>query len=410
MNSFLQKVSDKLERMSPAQIKKLFGDMTESVELRDTVLDTLDEGLILLDRQWRIVYMNRAVGSLVGLNYRNNWLGRKIDSQLVDSDITDFLYSVLRTPAGRDEGTKEFNYSKGDGVKIIRVTVAKGFTMFKGKACDLVRISDITKERLEENRLRRSESLAQMTTMAAGVAHEIKNPLGSISIYLQLLRREFQKKKALTGEQAEKYLAVIGEEIERLNSIVVDFLFAVRPLNADMRKEDVNALVKETACFAEPETEQAGIRLELKLAKALPPLNLDRSLFRQAALNLIKNSVQAISSAAENDGRQGVIGIETRLRNDWVDVVFTDNGCGIPEESLSKVFEPYYTTKETGTGLGLTILFKIIKEHRGDLNVMSKVGEGTSFVLSFPVPADERMKIGYKGPSEGAYEADDTDS
>lgn len=396
MDKFLKKASEKLNLLDQSQTKQLFADLLETLELKDFILDSSPDGIILVGEERNIFYQNKVVSSIIAINYPRFYKFRDISSQIVDSDITDFLHDYWADPRKEKTISKEFTYQNGENVKIILVAVFNRFNTFHGHVCDMIRFSDITEKRIKENRLKRSESLAQMTTMTAGVAHEIKNPLGSISLYLQLLRRDFKKYQSLTREQAEKYLKVISEEIDRLNSIVVDFLFAVKPLSVNLRKEEVNNLVFDIGQFVLPELKENGIELELTLAPGLPKLMLDRSLFRQAALNVIKNSMQAIA-CSHADGKDGKIDIETKLNNDLVSVIFTDNGCGISEDKLSKIFEPYYTTKEIGTGLGLTVLFKIIKEHNGDLNVVSRENEGTTFVLSFPVPKDERMKIGYSG-------------
>lgn len=406
MSNFLKKAAEKLSLMDPVQRKRLITEILEAIDARDSILDSFEDGIILLDSQHRIFYMNASVRRLVSINYKKDWLSKEIGSQIADHDITDFLFDRWNDSRREKSESREFTYQNGESVRIIRITLSSGFTKFKEKSLDLVRITDVTDSKLEENRLRRSESLAQMTTMAAGVAHEIKNPLGSISLYLQLLRREYKKRNVLSADEAEKYLGVIGEEIDRLNAIVVDFLFAVRPLTVNLAKEDLNRLVSELADFAGPELKQNNMKLELKLESGLPRLNIDRSLFRQAALNIVKNSIQAIQARFPSMLSEGRISIETKLRNDWVDVLFSDNGCGIPEDMISKVFEPYYTTKETGTGLGLTVLFKIIKEHNGDINLVSKVNEGTTFILSFPVPKDERLKLGYNGADKIILESE----
>lgn len=395
MNKFLKKASEKLSILDPSQTESLFADLLEAVDMKDGILDSFSEGIILLGPNRVILYMNKSVRSLISLNYKKSYRNRILDSIIVDNDIIDFFNSYWKGGKHEKDAAKEFTYQNGETVKIILIEIQNEFTVFHDRKCDLIKISDITQQRIDANRLRRNESLAQMTTMAAGVAHEIKNPLGSISLYLQLLEREYKKHKSLTALQAEKYLGVIKEEIERLNSIVVDFLFAVRPLTVNLRKEKINELVDDVAEFVTPEMKQHGISLELNLEPGLPKLNIDASLFRQAALNLLKNSIQALE-ARYTDLSQGKISIETKLNNNCVDILFGDNGCGIPEELLSKIFEPYYTTKETGTGLGLTVLFKIVKEHKGELNVISKVNEGTTFIISFPVPQDERMKLVYK--------------
>lgn len=419
MKNFLKKAAAKLSLLDSSQIEKLFAESLEEIDLKDEILDSFDEGIILIDQKNKVFYINKAVDKIISCEKRRTNKGRNIFEVIKDNDITSFITNTLlgidsfdstsvssySSSLGSENAVKDFTYNVGENLKIVEISVEKNFCEFQNRPLHCVRIHDITKKRLEDNRLRRSESLAQMTTMAAGVAHEIKNPLASISIYLQLLKREFKKKEQLKEEDAQKYLSVIGEEIDRLNSIVVDFLFAVRPLTVNLRKENINDLILDLSNFVKAELDQNNIKLELKLESPLPKLMLDAQLFRNAALNILKNAIQAIQSV--KDVRDGLISIETKVNYDMVEVTFSDNGCGIPQEKIGKIFEPYYTTKETGTGLGLTLLFKIMKEHEGDVNVISKVDEGTSFVLTFAIPKDERLRL----PSLGeTYETNNSNS
>jgi signal transduction histidine kinase len=272
----------------------------------------------------------------------------------------------------------------------------------------LIYIEDITEKRIKEAHLRRAESLASLTTLAAGVAHEIKNPLGSLSIHIQLIQKAMASNKEtyLTAHPSgkdgagkdpsayfdllDKYLAVVNEEIDRLNRIVVDFLFAVRPMDINLRVGDINAFIGELIQFVWYEVEEAHIECVMELDETLPFVSFDERYMKQALLNLIKNAMAAMPSG-------GVLTIKTQVKDGEVCISVQDTGVGIPDENLSKIFEPYFTTKETGSGLGLTLVFKIIREHRGEISVKSKEGEGTCFTLTLPIPQKERRLISYEG-------------
>ena len=247
-------------------------------------------------------------------------------------------------------------------------------------------ISDISEDIRKETRLRRSESLASMTTMAAGVAHEIKNPLAAMQIHTQLMRKAFQRYGSLDEEKADKYLAVIEEETEHLNKIAVDFLYAVKPLDVELRLGSLNEEIDEVVSFLLPEAEEKKISVETKLDSFIPRIEFDARLVKQALLNLVQNAF-----AAMDDG--GNLLIYSKNEGDFISLRIKETGCGIPEEKLSKIFEPYFTTKASGTGLGLTLVYKIMKEHNGDIHVKSEVGKGTEFILEFPVPVSERKAL-----------------
>jgi signal transduction histidine kinase len=272
----------------------------------------------------------------------------------------------------------------------------------------LIYIEDITEKRGREARLRRAENLASLTTLAAGVAHEIKNPLGSISIHIQLIQKVMDANKKLYFQAHpeesmesevgpikyfhlfDRYLDVVNEEIDRLNHIVVDFLFAVRPMTLELREGDLNGLVTALADFVSLELEKENIVCHLDLDREIPLLHFDERYLKQALLNLIKNS-----QAAMKDG--GELFIKTERQDQSVLIDIKDTGTGISEANLSKIFEPYFTTKDAGSGLGLTLVFKIVREHQGEIAVKSREGEGTSFTISLPVLQKEQKLLSYEG-------------
>jgi signal transduction histidine kinase len=249
-------------------------------------------------------------------------------------------------------------------------------------------MTDVTILRTKEARLRRAENLASLTTMTAGVAHEIKNPLGAIGIHIQLVKKALQGKTSLNPKLILKNIDVVSEEVERLNKIVVDFLFAVRPMNIKPERSDINSLVREILDFVRVELNAADITLEEKLTRNIPKVFIDTKAIRQAVLNIIQNAIAAMP-------RGGTLTIATQKKNESVCLRISDTGVGIPQENLDKIFEPYFTTRESGSGLGLTNVFKIIKEHRADISVDSQPGKGASFIMCFPIPALEQHLLEY---------------
>ncbi|GAG54831.1 unnamed protein product, partial [marine sediment metagenome] len=220
--------------------------------------------------------------------------------------------------------------------------------------------------------------------------HEIKNPLASIGIHLRLIKKEMDGKDIIKTKRVSEFLSIIKEEVERLNRIVVDFLFAVRPMNAELEYDNLNRVVRELLEFLKFELETEGIKVELELSEHIPRIRLDEKYMKHALLNIIKNAISAMPEG-------GVLKIETQLQGRELLLKLTDTGVGIPEKNIGKIFEPYFTTKDFGSGLGLTLVYKIVKEHLGEISVTSKEGEGATFILSFPIPQKEKRLIGYKG-------------
>ena len=189
-------------------------------------------------------------------------------------------------------------------------------------------------------------------------------------------------------ETVDRHLSVVTEEIERLNRIVVDFLFAVRPMEMELRETNPGQLVREVAEFISPEAEQAGIEIDLDIPDSIPAVPLDRRYMKQAILNLAKNAMAAMRSG-------GRLGFSLHAADEMVKIAVSDTGTGMSPEVVSRIFEPYFTTKETGTGLGLTITFKIVREHRGEITVDSTEGKGSTFTISIPVPQREQRFLPY---------------
>jgi signal transduction histidine kinase len=266
----------------------------------------------------------------------------------------------------------------------------------------IIKIDDMTEKFNQELLLHRMESLAGLTSLAANVAHEIKNPLGSISIHIQLIQKALAKAREINTlpeeKYAEKYLDIINEEIERLNKIIVDFLLAVRPVHPELSLKNPDMLVKNYVEFLLPELENKHIRLNLSLnaleRDTSPRVMLDDKLFRQVILNLVKNSIAAMKN--ESQGMRGTISIFSAIKNDRYILTVSDTGTGMNEKTLAHIFEPYFTTRIDGTGLGLTMVYKIIKEFFGDINVTSKEGEGTAFVISLPVHRQHQKLLAYE--------------
>jgi signal transduction histidine kinase len=245
---------------------------------------------------------------------------------------------------------------------------------------------DITEKRMREVQLRQAESLAALTTLSAGVAHEIKNPLTSIDIHIQLMKKEIAKLDTEETRNMGNLLVIVKEEVDRLNTIVQDFLFAVRPMNMSPSLEDINEVIQEIVRFLQYEVEEQNIDLVLELDDELSKVMVDPKYLKQALLNVIKNAIEAIHEG-------GRIRVQTAPFKDGdVAVHIIDDGEGIPENRLGKIYEPYFTTKKFGSGLGLVIVYKIIKEIGGTIEVRSKEEVGTTFSIILPV-LDKKKKL-----------------
>ncbi|MCF7945502.1 MAG: PAS domain-containing protein [Spirochaetia bacterium] len=389
MRKFIERAVEKLPKLNTEQIKSLIDLLLRENERFEGVLDSLYDGIIVTDNNHRIIMINKSAHRLLPIHPGEQEF-HLLWTAVNDDDIADFLHTVV--PEGDKILDEEFYLENCSNLCVLSISVFP-FVREKQVEGSIVLVRDITEKKKQEARFRRAENLASLTTLAAGVAHEIKNPLASIGIHLQLMRREVEQKRYLEKENVYGYLDVIDEEIERLNSIVVDFLFAVRPMDTRMKSDDLNALLQEMLDFVKYELEENKISLTVNLLSSLPKVEIDAKYLKQALLNIIKNAIGAMPEG-------GNLKVSTEKEHDKVNIYIQDNGVGIPEKNMSKIFEPYFTTKDFGSGLGLTVVYKVIKEHQGDISINSIEGKGTTFTISLPLPRDERTLIDWQQEAE----------
>jgi signal transduction histidine kinase len=229
-----------------------------------------------------------------------------------------------------------------------------------------------------EDRIRLAERLSSLGHLAAGVAHEIRNPLNAIGMGLQRLRREFVPQEEPKKQEYLAFADVMSKEIRRVNDIVEQFLTLSRPSQLHLTTASLQELLKNLVLLLQEEASSRGIRLQLEMTPELPSIKMDAEKLMQALLNLVKNGLQAIENG-------GTVRIETRVLKNRIEVSISDTGAGISSDQMEKIFNYYYTTKEKGVGLGLPIAHRIIEAHGGQLTVESQVGSGTKVTIALPV-------------------------
>ncbi|MBL7005453.1 MAG: PAS domain S-box protein [Spirochaetia bacterium] len=384
MRNFVKKAIGKIEKLERGQIMRLINLLSDENEMLETILDSMDEGVIVTDIEYRIRIVNKNANRL--LQFQTGDLHDRIVWAVIkDQETAEFVEKQIRSEGKIID--EEFYTEKGTGTAILTLT-SLPFVKNKKIEGNILILRDVTEKKQKEAQFRRAENLASLTTLAAGVAHEIKNPLASIGIHIQLMRKNLNQSGCIDKEAAEEYLEIIDEEIERLNGIVVDFLFAVRPMDTRIKSEDINKLSEDLLDFVKYELEKNNIQIETNLSQDVPKIEIDSKYMKQVLLNIIKNAIAAMPNG-------GLLTLNTFRKDDRVHIQIQDNGIGISEENMAKIFEPYFTTKDFGSGLGLTVVFKIIKEHGGEISLNSKEGEGTTFTISLPLPQSERSLLSW---------------
>ena len=376
----MSRALQKLPRMNDSQLRSFIQLIADDYALFDAMMDSLTSGVIILDSNHAIIKTNRAASRILGIPLSES-PDRPLWASISDTKLADFIHTVIKSEEAIT--AEEFIIVADEGNQYIEISV---LPLVKEKRVrgTIITVEDITQRKREEINNRRLENLASLTNLAAAVAHEIKNPLAAISIHVQLLRKNFKACNLEINAKAQKHLDVVEEEIERLNKIVVDFLFAVRPLQCEFAPVDVNELIKNLFATFQEEFSAAGITFVSQLDSELPVIQADERFLRQALMNILTNAKAAMMPAG------GELGVTTRFDEGKVYITVTDTGKGIPPDILHKIFEPYFTTKPDGSGLGLTMTYKVIKEHGGDIQVHSEVGSGTRFTLMLPITRSEK--------------------
>ncbi len=391
---FLDKLIERLGRVDPEEVQNYLLRLAQEKGLIETVFNSIQEGIIVTDATGRITYVNDAACELFGFDADSS-IGKRLDERVRGLD-----WQSLSSSAGAISRDMEIFYPANKFINFYIVPLlierrethrhAKGAAEPVGHAMIL---RDITESRRSAEKTIESERFNALTLLAAGVAHEIGNPLNSLHIHLQLMERTVRKLDADVREELQESIGIARSEISRLDSIVTQFLKAIRPSRPQLHPENVNGIVEEAVRFFAPEIEARDIVVEQELRADLPLLELDRDQMKQAFYNVIKNSFEAMK-------RRGILRIRTDLDDKHVLVSFTDTGVGMSAESLSRVFEPYFTTKSSGSGLGLLIVRRIVREHGGELAIESQEGQGITLTIRLPY-LDRRIRMLAAGSSDG---------
>jgi two-component system, sporulation sensor kinase E len=405
---FLEKLIERLGRIGPEEVQNYFLRLAEEKGFLETVFNAIQEGIIVTDSKGRITYLNDAACELFGLEAAGA-IGKSLDERVRGLDWE----SLTKSP-GPVSHDMEIFYPQNRFINFyivplvmehresvdlsIHMLAVEGETGHgpvarSGEQVGHVMIlRDITKSRRTAQQTIESERLNALTLLAAGVAHEIGNPLNSLHIHLQLMERSVQKLDGDAKAELQQSIDIARSEVNRLDSIVTQFLRAIRPSRPQLRPESLNTIIEAAVRFFTPEIQDRDITVKQELRSDLPLLQLDRDQMKQAFYNVIKNSLEAMK-------RHGTLHIRTDMDDTNVIVSFVDTGSGMSAGNLSRVFEPYFTTKSTGTGLGLLIVRRIVREHGGELSIESNEGEGLTLTIRLPY-IERRIRMLEAGESK----------
>ncbi|MCC6416274.1 MAG: PAS domain S-box protein [Opitutaceae bacterium] len=381
-HSSLDRVLGRLDTLDSVNLANLVQRLARERGLFEDIFNTLQEGVLVITLDGEIEYANRAAHRLIGLG-ANELAGETLWR----------LVPGLRASLGiaMDEGavmpvvTREFEltYPESRTVQLYMVPFSAqqaGGRRFAVILSDITSAKQSTEERIE------NERTSSILLLAAGVAHELGNPLNSLTIHLQLINRKLKKLKASKEADAVAESVRICEgEVKRLDGIITNFLEAIRPQPPDLRETQLSEVLAEVLSFQQRELADRGISVEAETRDDLPLVMADRNQVKQIFFNLIKNAVEAMQPG-------GRLRIKARTDDDNVYLAIADSGAGIKQEDLTRLFQPYHTTKPGGHGLGLMVVQRIMRGHGGQIGIESKEGTGTVVTLQFP-RKDRRVRM-----------------
>ena len=339
------------------------------------ILQSIRSGIIVIAPDGKIAVINYLARQMIAFDDKAE--GRPYADVLNDGPIGHFLRECLEAEQHEPRST-DVELS-GGGRQVFSLTFAPVLNRHKDEIAALLIMQDVTRLKLLEEQALRTNRLAAMGEMAAQLAHEIRNPLGSVEIFASLLSRD------LRGTDNQKLADNIVVGVKSLNSVVTNMLTFTRTINVSPERLNFNELVEETLGFLEQMLAVQDIRLDMRLSEKIGEAEVDPELFKQIILNLAQNSIQAMEDAASPVLTVRTGAVRTESGDAAVEVKISDNGCGIDAEDIGKIFDPFYTTRKGGTGLGLSVVSQIIEKHGGLIIAESTLGKGTTMRLTLPV-------------------------
>jgi two-component system, sporulation sensor kinase E len=375
-HSPLDRALGQLDHLDETNLQNLINRLARERQLFEGIFNTVREGILVISKRGIVEYANNEALKIVG--FKDSDIGSAVLWKWIP-DLAPVINMDGPVPEVDERASVtreiEMTYPEHRFVRVYMVPF-EGFTNMDPHF--VVILSDITKEIMSTEEKIESEKISSIFLLAAGVAHELGNPLNSLTIHLQLMQRLLSKVEDTdVRAKLERSLVICIGEVERQDGIITHFLEAIRPSPPDFRDTNLVEVLESVLRVQEQELLNSKVSVELEVGDETPVIAGDMNQMKQVFFNVIKNAREAMKEG-------GTLHIETRSDDDNFFVVIADTGEGIDKEDLASVFQPYYSTKSSGSGLGLMIVNRILREHGGQVGIDSKPSFGTVITLKFP--------------------------
>ncbi len=366
-----QELAGQLQRLGRELQADRIATLSEKARLQH-VVNQLEDGVVFLNAERRVLFFNHAAEGVVGRPLEQA-VGSGLDDLLADDHpLRSLLDDAFAGGGGARNATLVLPQDGRPREFLVSVVFMLDANQMMGAA---ILLKDLESVKTVQSLVSYSAKLAALGRLTSGVAHEVKNPLNAMMIHLEVLKERLDD----ATPEVQESLEVIGSEIRRLDRVVQGFLRFTRPQELVIKPVDLNGLLQSLGALLEAEWQTQGIRLAYDLDPALPPVGADEELLRQAFLNILQNAGQAMP-------RGGAITIKTaRDGRESARAEIIDEGEGIAPEDLERIFKLYYTTKPDGSGIGLSVVYRIVQVHDGMIDVQSKLGRGTTVAVRLPL-------------------------
>ncbi|MCU1808418.1 MAG: PAS domain-containing sensor histidine kinase [Bacillota bacterium] len=354
-------------------------DITERKHVEKLLAESQQQYKSLFEYNTEIVFMTDLHGTITKVNPQFKAVTGYSPDETLGKNINEIIPAPYKTKAIEDftgiledkqPKTCEFDFNHKNGSKLTIQCTALPLIV-NGQIAGVIGYGkDVTKLRQAEERLRRTEKLSVVGELSASVAHEIRNPLTSLKGFVQLMQLE--------DEKHQFYYQIMQEELDRINHIVGELLLLAKPQDICFTKADVQKILFNVISLLKTEASMHNVQIEFLLKSDVYMIECEPNQLKQLFINIIKNAIEA-----SNEG--GKVTVTLLAEDHQLTILVKDTGCGMSEDRLNRIGEPFYSSKEKGTGLGLTVSFKIVQSHNGSIHFNSKKGRGTEAVIKLPV-------------------------